>query len=114
MRNKMIVIVSFALAMIILAAVSGACCEGCLKAVDKAPVEPSQDYGKINPIVRGAESPIYCADLGAQEIIKCSKCDGSGKCWVCSGKGKNDSGNECSICSGSGKCYYCNGTGKSE
>ncbi len=44
---------------------------------------------------------------------KCIKCDGSKKCQVCSGSGKNSSGNDCSICDGTGKCYYCSGTGKS-
>lgn len=43
----------------------------------------------------------------------CPKCDGSKKCWVCSGSGKNLSGDDCSICGGSGKCSYCGGTGKS-
>jgi len=44
---------------------------------------------------------------------KCMKCDGSKRCHVCSGSGKNNSDNDCSICSGSGRCYYCAGTGKS-
>jgi len=44
---------------------------------------------------------------------KCIKCDGSKKCHVCSGTGKNSSDDNCSICSGTGKCYYCSGTGKS-
>ncbi|MDQ7825197.1 MAG: hypothetical protein RDV48_20515 [Candidatus Eremiobacteraeota bacterium] len=43
---------------------------------------------------------------------KCIRCDGKKDCQVCSGSGKNLSGNDCSMCSGTGKCYYCNGTGK--
>jgi len=44
---------------------------------------------------------------------ECSRCQGSKKCSVCGGSGKNNSGDTCSICNGSGKCYFCNGTGKS-
>ena len=54
----------------------------------------------------------FCSDVHA-DGDKCIKCDGSKKCHVCSGTGKNCSNNDCSMCSGSGKCYYCNGTGKS-
>lgn len=44
---------------------------------------------------------------------ECSRCQGSKRCSVCGGSGKNGSGDTCSICNGSGKCYFCNGTGKS-
>ena len=44
---------------------------------------------------------------------ECTRCNGSRKCSVCDGSGKNNSGDACSICNGSGKCYFCGGSGKS-
>jgi len=59
-------------------------------------------------------TPAACDDYGVVHADegKCIKCDGSKKCQVCSGTGKNNSGDSCSICSGTGTCYYCSGTGK--
>jgi hypothetical protein len=54
-----------------------------------------------------------CCHMAHCDDGKCIKCDGSKKCQVCGGSGKNNSDQKCSICDGSGKCYYCSGTGKS-
>ncbi|MDQ7826002.1 MAG: hypothetical protein RDV48_24580 [Candidatus Eremiobacteraeota bacterium] len=54
-----------------------------------------------------------CCHMAHCDDGKCIKCDGSKKCQVCWGSGKNSSDNKCSICDGTGKCYYCSGTGKS-
>jgi hypothetical protein len=47
---------------------------------------------------------------------ECGECDGSGKCEVCRGTGKDYSSDypfkKCWRCNGSGKCFYCDGTGK--
>jgi hypothetical protein len=55
----------------------------------------------------------HCCSMVHGDDGKCIKCDGSKKCQVCWGSGKNSSDQKCSICDGSGKCYYCGGTGKS-
>lgn len=36
----------------------------------------------------------------------CERCSGSGKCWTCSGTGR-----DCSMCNATGRCYFCSGKG---
>lgn len=64
-------------------------------------------HAESRPALAAEEAPLQVADG------ECSRCQGSKRCSVCSGSGKNGSGDACSICSGSGKCYFCNGSGKS-
>lgn len=64
-------------------------------------------HSESSPSLAGEETPRQVADGD------CSRCQGSKRCSVCGGSGKNGSGDACSICSGSGKCYFCNGSGKS-
>ena len=51
------------------------------------------------------------------EKVKCTKCDGTGKCMECGGRGKNKYGIltevelECFECRGQGMCTQCNGEG---
>lgn len=61
---------------------------------------------------QAAQGDFSARQVAAASVTECTRCDGSGYCSVCGGKGVNDSGNDCSICSGSGLCYYCNGTGQ--
>ena len=42
----------------------------------------------------------------------CIVCGGSGRCYVCRGRGFIKVGDRCYACNGSGKCFNCNGTGK--
>ena len=39
----------------------------------------------------------------------CFFCDGSKKCYICGGTGKNpyDKNLDCPACDGSGKCFFC-------
>ena len=55
-----------------------------------------------------------------RQPVKCGMCHGSGKCWMCAGRGeKRYPGNygvsggvmECQQCSGTGQCKYCYGRG---
>jgi len=64
-------------------------------------------HGEATPALEAPVAPLQVADG------ECSRCQGSKRCSVCSGSGKNGSGDACSICSGSGKCHFCNGSGKS-
>ena len=113
MKTRILIFASLTLLIVILTASYGACCENCLTASDKAPVVSSVEYGRIQPLAWSVKTVSYAADAGAIMVAKCSKCDGNGKCWVCTGSGKNGNGDACSICSGSGNCYFCSGTGKS-
>jgi DnaJ-class molecular chaperone len=60
------------------------------------------------------------------EKVKCSKCNGTGKCPTCGGTGyiisggierspergfENQIERKCPACGGTGKCHSCDGTG---
>jgi len=72
-----------------------------------------QSVYSVSPILEKHLSSHVHQDCVFADDGKCIKCDGSKKCHVCSGTGKNSSNDNCSICDGTGKCYYCGGTGKS-
>jgi hypothetical protein len=42
----------------------------------------------------------------------CPSCDGTGKCVICNGTGKESDGSVCRTCKGTGICKECDGTGK--
>lgn len=51
------------------------------------------------------------------EVEDCYKCNGTGKCSWCGGRGHLDNffgilREQCPECLGDGKCRVCNGTGK--
>ena len=42
----------------------------------------------------------------------CYVCGGTGRCYMCNGRGYLNLEDKCYACNGSGKCINCNGSGK--
>lgn len=74
------------------------------------------DYNSANSYNQSAPPVSYSTSTSSyseKEWHDCSSCQGSGKCKLCNGTGKNEytKNGRCGGCKGTGKCAGCNGRG---